>query len=96
MPCREESIFKQQSRHCERSEAIQLFVRDNKESWMASSQVLPCANASRLSQAMTSRNNFALAARGARGLLEISALSNQRAQGMPGAGAPAAARVVWW
>ena len=41
-------------RHCERSEAIQLRRSDN-ESWIASSQVLPCANASRLSQAMTVR-----------------------------------------
>jgi hypothetical protein len=79
------------------SEAKQSSFREattKKESWIASSQVLPCANASRLSQAMTSRNEFALAALSARGLLEISALSNQRAQGMPGAGAPAAARVV--
>jgi len=35
-----------------------------------------------------------LAAHFARGLLSISLPSNQRAQGMPGAGAPAAARVV--
>jgi hypothetical protein len=35
-----------------------------------------------------------LAAHFARGLLEFSLPSNQRAQGMPGAGAPAAARVV--
>src|SRR6202047_4576379 len=37
-------------RHCERSEAIQLLCPKGR---IASLQVLPCANASRLSQAMT-------------------------------------------
>src|SRR5947208_2328520 len=41
-------------RHCERSEAIHS-LRIKKE-WIASSQVLPCANASRLSQAMTTNS----------------------------------------
>jgi hypothetical protein len=40
-------------RHCERREAIQLSFVAFQESWIASSQALPCANASRLSQAMT-------------------------------------------
>jgi hypothetical protein len=36
------------------SEAKQsIFLRMEEESWIASSQVLPCANALRLSQAMT-------------------------------------------
>src|SRR2546426_10741707 len=37
------------NRHCERSEAIHVVT----EQWIASSLTLPCANASRLSQAMT-------------------------------------------
>jgi hypothetical protein len=38
-------------RHCERSEAIH--GTETGESWIASSLALPCANALRLSQAMT-------------------------------------------
>jgi hypothetical protein len=49
-------------------EAIQLSQGDQ-EGWIGSSQVLPCANALRLSQAMTFRNKFGLAARSARGLI---------------------------
>jgi len=43
-------------RHCERSEAIHHAA---KKVWIASSASLPCANASRLSQAMTGRNKHA-------------------------------------
>jgi hypothetical protein len=69
--------------HKERKERMDCFVAS-----------LPCANASRLSQAMMEDAGSL-----SRGAIRPSFVlhippSYQRAQGMPGAGAPAAARVV--
>jgi hypothetical protein len=50
-------------RHCERSEAIH---SRQEERWIASSLPLPCANALRFSQAMTSGYTCAFSRRGAR------------------------------
>src|SRR5665213_2697103 len=65
----------------------------SKQEWIASSQELPCANAARLSQAMTVRDGSNVetqvldpAARTARGLPIISAPLNCKGRaGMPGA-----------
>jgi hypothetical protein len=70
------------SRHCERKRSNP-WSSSKKESWIASSQGLPCANASRLSQAMTQIR--ILAAGFARVVRLRSTLFDQRAQGMPGA-----------
>jgi hypothetical protein len=61
-------------------------IAPHANTWIASSLSLPCANALRLSQAMTAEHDFAISRHDLPELCQkLPALSKQRAQGMPDA-----------